>query len=67
MRQRLSAERRYQLGERFASARAEHLGELPGQATREELLTQARNLGLSNASSMSKEQLKRELQKAASS
>lgn len=67
MRKGLSAERRYQLGELFASSRAEHLGELPGQATREELLTQAKNLGLSNAASMSKEQLKRELQKAASS
>lgn len=66
MRRRLSAERRHQLGELFASSRAEHLGELPGQATREELLTQARNLGLSNASTMSKEQLRRELQKAAS-
>ncbi|MEV6237761.1 hemerythrin domain-containing protein [Lentzea sp. NPDC051838] len=66
MRTRLSAERRYQLGERFAASRAEHLGELPGQATREELLTQARNLGLSNASTMDKQQLKRELRKAAS-
>lgn len=66
MRKGLSAERRYQLGERFASSRAEHLGELPGQATREELLVQAKNLGLANAASMSKEQLKRELQKAGS-
>ncbi|MFS8099053.1 hemerythrin domain-containing protein [Lentzea alba] len=66
MRERLSAERRHQLGERFASSRAEHLGELPGQATREELLTQARNLGVTNAANMTKEQLKRELQKAGS-
>jgi hemerythrin superfamily protein len=66
MRKGLSAARRYQLGERFASSRAEHLGELPGQATREELLLQAKNLGLANAASMSKEQLKRELQKAGS-
>jgi hemerythrin superfamily protein len=67
MRQRLSAERRYQLGELFARSRADHLGEMPGQATREELLTQARNMGLEGASSMSKEQLRKELQKAASS
>jgi hemerythrin superfamily protein len=66
MRTRLSAERRSQLGERFASSRAEHLGELPGQATREEMLIQARNMGLSNAASMTKTQLKRELQKAGS-
>jgi hemerythrin superfamily protein len=64
MRKGLSAERRYQLGERFARSRADHLGEMPGEATKEELLVQARNLGLENASSMSKEQLKRELQKA---
>ncbi|SDG57733.1 Hemerythrin HHE cation binding domain-containing protein [Lentzea fradiae] len=67
MRQRLSAERRYELGELFARSRAEHLGEMPGQASREELLTQAKNLGLSGASSMSKAQLKKELEKAASS
>jgi hemerythrin superfamily protein len=66
MRTKLSAERRNQLGERFASSRAEHLGELPGQETREELLIQARNMGLSNASNMTKTQLKRELQKAGS-
>ncbi|ANZ40128.1 hemerythrin [Lentzea guizhouensis] len=66
MRKRLSAERRYELGEAFARSRAEHLGEMPGQATREELLTQAKNLGVSGAASMSKEELKRELQKAGS-
>ncbi|SDO36762.1 hemerythrin domain-containing protein [Lentzea jiangxiensis] len=67
MRQRLSAERRHELGEAFARSRADHLGELPGQATREELLLQAKNMGLDGASSMTKEQLRRELQKAASS
>lgn len=66
MRKRLSAERRYALGEAFARSRADHLGELPGQATREELLQQAKNLGLANASNMTKEQLQRELQKAGS-
>lgn len=66
MRKRLSAERRYELGERFARSRADHLGEMPGHATREELLAQARNLGLPGAASMSKEQLERELQKAGS-
>ncbi|WP_063798744.1 hemerythrin domain-containing protein [Nocardia sp. NRRL S-836] len=66
MRKRLSAERRYELGEKFARSRADHLGEMPGQATREELLLQAKNMGLPNASSMTKEELKRELQKAGS-
>lgn len=66
MRRRLDAQRRYQLGEAFARSRADHLGELPGQATREELLQQAKNLGLANASNMTKEQLRRELQKAGS-
>ncbi|MFD4669184.1 hemerythrin domain-containing protein [Lentzea sp. NPDC058450] len=66
MRRRLSATRRYELGELFARSRADHLGELPGQATREELLVQARNIGLEGASSMSKAQLRRELHKAAS-
>ncbi|SMC76979.1 hemerythrin domain-containing protein [Lentzea albidocapillata] len=67
MRKRLSAERRYALGEAFARSRADHLGDMPGQATREELLLQAKNLGLDGVSSMSKEQLRKELQKAASS
>ncbi|WP_394618302.1 hemerythrin domain-containing protein [Lentzea sp. JNUCC 0626] len=65
MRKRLSAQRRYELGELFARSRADHLGELPGQATREELLVQAKNIGLEGASSMSKAQLQRELHKAA--
>ncbi len=66
MRRRLAAQRRHELGEAFARSRADHLGELPGQATREELLQQAKNLGLANAASMTKEQLRRELQKAGS-
>ncbi len=58
LRARLSPERLAELGEAFAQQRAEHLGELPGQATREELLTQAQNADIDGASSMSKMELK---------
>jgi hemerythrin superfamily protein len=66
MKTRLSEQRRHELGERFALVRADHLGDIPGQASREELLAQARNLGLEGASSMSKAELQREMQKSAS-
>ena len=65
MKTRLSDERRHELGEKFARVRAEHLGDIPGQASREELLAQARNYGVQNASSMSKSELQKEMQKAA--
>ncbi|WP_214322914.1 hemerythrin domain-containing protein [Nonomuraea sediminis] len=61
MRESLSDERRQQLGEAFALSRAKHLGEMPGEATREELVRQAQNLGMQGASSMSKEELRRRL------
>lgn len=63
MRQRLQQSRREELGKAFAASRAMHLGDVPGQANREELLVQARNAGIEGASSMSKEQLVKELQK----
>jgi hemerythrin superfamily protein len=66
MRKRLSEQRRHELGEAFARSRADHLGELPGQATRDELLVQAQNLGVTGASNMTKAQLRKELQKAGS-
>ena len=61
LRQKLSAERLAELGEAFAEQRAEHLGDEPGEATREELLQQAKNAGIEGSSSMSKAQLKRAL------
>ncbi|SDU78317.1 hemerythrin domain-containing protein [Jiangella alkaliphila] len=61
MRQRLSAERRAELGEAFLAARAEHLGDRPGDATRDELAQQARNLGVDGTSSMSKAELRDEV------
>lgn len=59
--QRLSAERRAELAEAFISARTEHLGDRPGQATREDLEQAARNAGLSGISSSSKKELKEDL------
>jgi hemerythrin superfamily protein len=61
MQQRLSAERRAELAEAFISARTEHLGDRPGQASRDELLQAAANAGLSGTSNSSKEELKQEL------
>lgn len=61
MRQNLSAARLYELGEAFAASRARHLGDQPGDETRDELLTQARNADVSGASTMTKEELRSEL------
>jgi hemerythrin-like domain-containing protein len=62
LRQRLTTDRLAELGEAFARQRAEHLGDEPGEATRDELLVQAQNAGISGASTMSKAQLKRALE-----
>lgn len=61
MRERLSDERRQELGDAFLAARSEHLGDEPGEATRDELLQQARNMGMEGASTMSKGELKDKL------
>jgi hemerythrin superfamily protein len=66
MRKRLDDGRLAELGRAFAASRAEHMGDRPGDASREELLVQARNAGLTGASSMSKDELARELKKASS-
>jgi hypothetical protein len=57
MRERLNDQRRAELGRAFAASRAEHLGDRPGEATQQELRQQARNAGLSGASTMKKEEL----------
>ena len=57
MREHLDEGRRVQLGRAFATSRAKHLGDQPGQETAQELQQQARNAGLSGASSMSKQEL----------
>jgi hemerythrin-like domain-containing protein len=65
MRANLSTERLAELGKAFAESRKQHLGEQPGDITREELLQQARNAELSGASSLGKEELKEKLQQQA--
>ncbi|HEX6074042.1 MAG TPA: hemerythrin domain-containing protein, partial [Micromonosporaceae bacterium] len=47
MKERLSDQRRTELGEAFAESRKSHLGQQPGEATKEQLRAQARNLGMS--------------------
>jgi hemerythrin superfamily protein len=61
MQQRLSEARRAELAEAFVTARTEHLGDRPGQASREDLEQAARNAGLSGVSSSSKGEIKEDL------
>jgi hemerythrin superfamily protein len=61
MRERLSDQRRSELAEAFIAVRAEHMGDKPGQATKDELLQQARNAGIDGASSMTKAELEQAL------
>ena len=67
LRERLSEERRAELGEAFLSVRADHLGEQPGEATKADLEQQAENIGMSGASGMDKAELKSELEDQAES
>jgi hemerythrin superfamily protein len=67
IRERLDDRRRDELGRAFAASRAQHMGDEPGDATKEELLLQAQNAGMTGASSMSKGELVAELKKLASS
>jgi hypothetical protein len=61
MRERLSPERLEELGDAFVSARAEHMGEQPGQATKAQVRQQADNAGIAGTASKSKDQLEEEL------
>jgi hemerythrin superfamily protein len=65
MRTGLQDARRIELGQAFAASRAEHLGEMPGEASKEALLQQAENVGMGGGASMSKDELQEELQKKA--
>jgi hypothetical protein len=67
LRERLDASRLQSLGEAFLTTRAEHLGEQPIDLRKAELLTQAENIGLEGASSMSKAELEKALAAHASS
>ncbi|CAM3717691.1 hemerythrin domain-containing protein [Kibdelosporangium persicum] len=62
MRERLDDSRLSQLGKAFAASRARHLGEQPGEATKQELLQQARNAGISGVSGMNRDELTKALQ-----
>lgn len=59
--QRLSEGRRAELAAAFVATRTEHLGDRPGEASREDLEQAARNAGLSGTSASTKEELKEDL------
>ena len=67
LRDRLSDDRRQELGRAFLDARAEHLGADAESLTRAELDIQAENLGVEGRSSMSKSELEREVKSRAES
>jgi hemerythrin superfamily protein len=65
MRERMDAATLRELGERFLATRAEHLGDQPGDLTKDQLEQQAENIELSGASGKSKQELKDELEEQA--
>ena len=65
IRTRLDDSRRQELADVFGQSRAEHLGDLPGEATKDELLQMAENVELTGVSSMSKQQLDQKLKQQA--
>jgi hemerythrin-like domain-containing protein len=65
MRANLSDERRTELGDAFAASRKEHLGEQPGEMTKDQLAQQAANADLSGTSGLTKEQLQKKVEDAA--
>ncbi|MFE6613503.1 hemerythrin domain-containing protein [Amycolatopsis sp. NPDC057786] len=64
MRRELDETRRRELGKAFVTSRASHLGDRPGEATKRELLTQARNAGVTGASKMDKDEIERAVAKS---
>jgi hemerythrin superfamily protein len=61
LRDKLDDSRRAELAEAFIASRAEHMGDQPGEATKDQLLQQARNAGIQGASSMSRAELEQAL------
>ncbi|MEJ7706581.1 MAG: hemerythrin domain-containing protein [Nocardioidaceae bacterium] len=57
LRTSLSPERLQELGDAFVEARAEHMGDQPGEATKEELFIAAQNAQVEGAGSMSRDEL----------
>jgi hypothetical protein len=56
-----------QLGEAFAASRKQHLGEQPGDMTRDQLAQQASNADISGTSGLTKDQLQKKVEKEAES
>ncbi|MFG1820673.1 hemerythrin domain-containing protein [Kribbella sp. NPDC049174] len=67
MRSNLTDERRADLGEAFLASRQQHLGEQPGDMTREQLSQQASNADISGTSGLGKDALKKKVEKEAES
>jgi len=65
MRHNLDDGRLDELGQAFLASRAEHLGDMPEDITREQLQQQADNADISGVSGMSKDELKATLEDAA--
>jgi hemerythrin superfamily protein len=65
LRARMSADELAEIAERFLATRAEHLGDQPDDITRSQLAQQAENIDLDGVSSMSKGELKSELEEHA--
>jgi hemerythrin superfamily protein len=66
IRERLSEERRLELGEAFANSREKHLGEQPDDITKGQLLQQAANADIDGVSGLSKDKLQEKLRDEAS-
>ena len=67
MRAGLSDQRRSQLAEAFAASRKQHLGDQPGDMTRDDLVQQAKNADVSGTSGLSKDELQQKLRREAKS
>jgi hemerythrin superfamily protein len=65
MRERLSDDRRLELGEAFARSREKHLGEQPGDITKQQLQQQAKNAGVDAAAGLGKDKLQEKLREEA--
>jgi hemerythrin superfamily protein len=61
IREQLSHQQRMKLARAFVTSRRDHMGDRPGQARKEHLLTQAHNAGLTGLSGMSKDELAKQL------
>lgn len=65
MTERINEVRRAELGDAFLAARAEHLGDQPGDITKADLAQQASNAGITGVSDLDKTELQQELRQQA--